>query len=240
MDYPRPITSIHQIEISSSCNLRCVYCPSRNLDKPIEMGGSGREKEDITVETFKRALEWAKHFDTVDTQGELALTGLGESLVHPDFVELVRLAREALPDNRITFSTNGILLSDALCEELAPYSPEVYVSLHRPEKAKLAVDNARKHGILQGVNAAAALEAFDWAGQLEWENTAQAIPCDFLGRGWCVVLADGRVTTCCLDATGAGVVGHIDDEIGSLSIKPWSGDYNGKEIGCGPCYQTVP
>lgn len=240
MKYPRPIKSIHQIEISSDCNLRCVYCPSRNLDKPIADGGSGRAKQHIARETFERALEWAQHFERAGTQGELALTGLGEALLHPEFVDLVRVAREALPTNPITFSTNGILLSEELCAQLAPYGPQIFVSLHRPEKAKHAVDNARKYGLLSGVNAAAATEAFDWAGQLDWPNTAAPITCEFLRSGWCVVLADGRITTCCLDATGAGVVGHVDDEIGSLSIEPWGADYNGRRIGCDACYQSVP
>lgn len=238
--YPRPIQQVHQIEISSDCNLRCVYCPSKDLDKPITDGGSGRAKEMITRETFERALEWARHFRRAGTQGELALTGLGEALMHPEFVDLVRLAREALPSNQITFSTNGILLSEEMCEALAPYRPEVFVSLHRPERAKGAVDRARRHGILAGTNSSFALDAFNWAGQLDWENTAQPIVCEFLRSGWCVVLADGRITTCCLDATGAGVVGHVDDEIGSLSIEPWGTEVNGRPVGCDSCYQVVP
>jgi hypothetical protein len=196
--------------------------------------------EDISTEHFERALEWAVHFEKQGTQGELALTGLGEALLHERFVEYVRLAREALPHNRITFSTNGILLTEELCQALAPYRPEVYISLHRPEKAKHAVDAAQKAGILAAVNVSAATDAFDWAGQLEWPNSAEPIPCEFLRSGWCVVLADGRITTCCLDATGAGVVGHVDDEIGSLSIEPWGADYGGREIGCSACYQEVP
>lgn len=241
MDYPRPIESIHQIEVSSRCNLRCVYCPSRDLDKPIAEGGSGRTKEDITEANFRRALEWARHFERKGTQGELALTGIGEAILHPQFVEFVRLAREALPDNRITFSTNGLELTAELCAQLAPYKPEVYVSLHRPEKAGDAVDHARDAGILAAVNVAAATERFDWAGQMdELRQTAAPMTCDFLRLGWCVVLADGRITTCCLDATGAGVVGHVDDAIGTLAIQPWSAEYNGREIGCGPCFQEVP
>ncbi len=241
MDYPRPIESIHQIEVSSHCNLRCVYCPSKDLDKAIDAGGSGREKLDISREHFTRALEWAVYFEYLGTQGELALTGIGEAIMHPDFVDFLRLAREALPSNSITFSTNGILLTEEMCEAIAPYRPEVYVSLHRPEKAGDAVDHARDWGILADVNMSAATQRFDWAGQLDVRNTAKPITCDFLKQGWCVVLADGRITTCCLDATGAGVVGHVDDEIGSLAIQPWRGEgKDGRELGCGPCYQVVP
>jgi hypothetical protein len=191
---------------------------------------------------FRRALEWAVHFEHRGTQDELALTGIGEALLHPDFVDFIRLAREALPTNRITFSTNGLLLDDELCEQLAPYKPEVYVSLHRPEKAKGAVDAAKKAGILAGVNAAFALDAFDWAGTLDWEVSIEpgSVTCEFLRSGWCVVLADGRITTCCLDASGHGVVGHVDDPIGTLSIQPWKGEGPLGETGCGPCHMVVP
>lgn len=231
--YPRPLTAIHQIEITSRCSLRCVYCPSRHLDKPISEGGSGRAKMDITDAHFERALEWAVHFEKLGTQGELALTGIGEALLHPRFVDYVRMAREALPGNLITFSTNGLTLTDELCAELAPYNPRIYVSLHRPEKAKGAVDAARKHGLLADVNAAFALNAFDWAGQVDWEVTIppESVACDYLRFGRGVVLSDGRVTTCCLDASGNGSIGHVDDEIGSLSTRPWSL--------CEPCHQVV-
>lgn len=239
MDYPRPIESIHQIEISSRCNLRCVYCPSPKLDKPVDEGGFGREKEDITVENFARALEWAKHFQEAGTQGELALTGIGEALLHPQFVDLLRMAREALPDSLITFSTNGLLLTREMCEQIAPYQPRVFVSLHRPEKAKHAVDAAREFGLLESTNVAFALDAFDWAGALDWEvSTKYPPPCAFLSIGWCVVLADGRITTCCLDASGGGVVGSVWDEIGSLGLKPWFDERVG--AGCKNCHMRVP
>lgn len=245
MIYPRPIEQIHQVELSSDCNLRCVYCPSRTLDRPLDQdvtdgGGYGRAKELISEAHFHRALEWAAN---LPNQGELALTGLGEALLHPQFVEFLAAARKALPDNLITFSTNGILLTDELCAQIAQYRPSVYVSLHRPEKAKGAVDAARKYGILAGVNQAFATEAFDWAsipgaGGLEWDVSIpkDTVVCEFLRSGWSVVLADGRITTCCLDAEGAGVVGHVNDEIGSLSIQPWEG----KKQSCSACHMVVP
>lgn len=237
--YPRPITEIHQLEVSSQCNLRCHYCTSRHLDKPYEEGGYGRAKEHMSLETFERALVWAKHFNEQGTQGELALTGIGEPLMHPHFADLVRLSREALPTNLITFSTNGILLNDAICEQIAPYNPRIYISLHRPEKAKHAVDVARRWGLLDATNVAFATEAHSWAGALdEWENTASEITCEFLRSGWSVVLADGRITTCCLDSAGGGVVGTIWDEPGSLSISPWH--HEETHTGCDGCYQRVP
>ena len=243
VDYPRPITSIHQLELSSHCSLRCPYCPSRHLDKPKDEGGFGRAKEHMSLDTFDRALEWARYFEGKGTQGELALTGLGEALLNPNFVEMLRRARQALPHNLITFSTNGILLTEELVAELAPYRPSIYISLHRPEKAKGAIDAARKYGLLADVNASFATLAFDWAGGLDWEVSIPegSVTCEFLKTGWSVVLADGRITTCCLDATGDGVVGHVDDVLGTLSIQPWAGEGpNGRPVGCEQCHQVVP
>lgn len=232
--YPRPLTSIHQVEPSSFCNLACRYCPSKQLPKL-----RGVPNTHIDLKVFERALAWAKHFDALGTQGELSLTGIGETLLHPEWRELVHLAREALPRNFICFSTNGLLLDDEACAHLAEHRVAVFVSLHRPEKAGPAINAARRHGILVDTNASAATSSFDWAGLLadKWEVTApKGNPCAYLQRGWGVVLADGRLTTCCLDATGAGVVGHVDDAIGSLSIGPW-GD---EKVGCTACHERVP
>lgn len=235
--YPRPITSVHQIEISTRCNLRCVYCPSRHLDKPISEGGSGRAKIDISREHYARALEWAVHFEKLGTQGELALTGIGEALLHPDFVDMVRLAREALPSNPITFSTNGLLLTDELCEQLKPYRPQIFVSTHRPEKAGPAINAARRAGLLAATNTSFATEAFNWAGEVEWEVSIPegSVVCEYLRTGWCVVLSDGRIATCCLDAEGASAVAHVDDPVGFAEIQPWEGERQG----CSSCHMTI-
>jgi hypothetical protein len=231
--YPRPLTSIHQIEVTSFCNLRCSYCPSKQLPKL-----RGKPSEHIALETYERALSWAAYFNAAGTQGELSLTGIGETLLHPEWRELVRLARHVLPHNFICFSTNGLLLDDDACAFLAEHRVAVFVSLHRPEKAGPAINAARRHGILADTNVSAATSSFDWAGLLadKWAVTAPATTCEYLRSGWGVVLADGRVTTCCLDATGAGVVGHVDDELGSLALKPWGDD----QVGCAACHMEVP
>lgn len=211
-----------------------VYCPSRILPKLRNQPATH-----MALDTFKRALEWAVYFDARGSQGELSLTGIGETLLHPEWRELVRLARDALPSNFLCFSTNGLLLDDDACAFLREHKVAVFVSLHRPEKAGPAINAAKRAGILVDVNASAATSSFDWAGLLadKWAVTAPVgNPCAYLRLGWGVVLADGRVTTCCLDATGAGVVGHVDDEVGSLAIGPWGNE----NVGCSACHESVP
>src|SRR5262245_27520539 len=100
------VKDLHQIEITSRCNLRCVYCVHPHMP---------RAKEDMTEEVFLQSLKWAKHFHTVGTrvpggdvwkQKELNLAGIGESTIHPRFVEFIHLARDIVgPDMFLTLAT---------------------------------------------------------------------------------------------------------------------------------------
>lgn len=229
-NYPRPVRDIHQIELTTRCNLKCKYCPHYpNLP---------REKEDMTWETFEHSLLLVRHYVQQGTQTELSLTGIGESLLHPEFVNMVSYARDVIGYQRqLTVTTNGILLTEELCEALAPYRPAVFVSLHRPEKAGHAVEAAKKYGILAGINNSFATSAFNWAGaQKDWFVSAPRTKCEYLRAGWGVILVDGRVTTCCLDSDGSGVIGKVTDDPESLMLKPWQG----KNSGCSTCHMEVP
>lgn len=224
MSYPRPITAIHQVELSTHCNLKCVYCPSRNLEKI-----RNQSYQHMTREVFEQTLDLCK---SLPNQGELSITGIGETLLHPEWREFIRLAREALPGKFINFSTNGLLLDDDACAYLAKHDVKVYVSLHRPEKAGPAINAAKRHGIFMQENASASIDAMDWAGQVEWEVSADPVRCDWLYAGWGAVLVDGRLTTCCLDASGKGVVGTVFDPPEDLKVQPF-------EL-CSGCHQVPP
>ena len=229
--YPRPVRDIHQIELSTRCNLRCKYCPHYpNLP---------RNKEDMNEETFCASLDLIRFYVRQGTQTELSLTGIGEAMLHPRFVEYATRAREVVgPYRQLTITTNGLLLDEQMAAAIAPLRPAVFVSLHRPEKAGLAVEVAKKYGVLAGVNASFATSAFDWAGaQKNWFVSAPKIPCDYLKSGWAVILVDGRVATCCLDADGSSVIGQVTDDPETLMLKPWS---SGKGAGCESCHMSVP
>jgi len=201
------VTRIHQIEVTTECNLRCKYCPHPNLP---------REKRHMDMETFARALKWCEFYDqTTGNQTELSLTGIGESLLHPHLLDFCAMARDALPGARLLFSTNGLLLTDHVARGLRDCGVVIDISLHRPEKAGPAIQIAKRHGILNSVNPAATTSSFDWAGFVDWPVTAKNTVCYYLQDGWGCVLVDGRITTCCMDYDGSGVVGHVDDEIGA-------------------------
>ncbi len=224
--YPRPVRDIHQIELSTHCNLRCKYCP-HYPELP-------RKKEDMSEDTFVVALDLVRFYVRQGTQTELSLTGIGEAMLHPRFVEYATRVREVIgPQRMLTITTNGLLLDDAMAAAIAPLRPAVFISLHRPEKAGLAIEIAKRHGILAGVNNSFATSSFDWAGtQKNWFVSAPKIQCEYLKSGWAVVLVDGRITTCCLDPDGRGVFGTVWDKPETLRFGPHSL--------CETCHMEIP
>ena len=223
---PRLITTLHQIELSSKCQLKCVYCPSPTMKRP--QGFMAREH-------FLAALDWVRLFVRRWTQGELNLAGTGESTLHPDFPEFIGLARAALgPVQALLFPTNGIALTEEIVEACVRHDCRVYVSLHQGSRAGMpAIQLAKRRGVLAGYSVDAAVQPTDWAGQVkDWPvSFTEETRCPWIREGWCMVLSDGRLTTCSFDAEGAGVVGLVTDAPGSLSVAPYSL--------CASCHQQI-
>lgn len=227
--FPRSVTGIHQIEITSRCNLRCVYCPSPSI---VAGKYPNRPAVDMTRENFERTLLWVDFYLRQGTQGELNLAGIGESTLHPELLDFVRLARVVMGNGgRIVFATNGLICDETMVKELAALKVRVWVSLHRPEKAAIAVDLYRRHNMLDGVSSDPSINSNDWAGQVKWIKSGARFPCPWMKNGWLMAMADGRLTSCCLDAQGIGIVGHVNDPLGSAETKPY-------EL-CKKCYQDI-
>lgn len=210
-----PVRAIHQIEMTSRCNLKCAYCPSYRLPRP---------KLDMSEDHFERALSWARRFHELTGYTELNLAGIGESTLHPQFARWVLRAREVMGDRvSLVLATNGLLMDNDMAEAIRPAKPIVFVSLHRPEKAQRAVIALRRAGILAGVSCDGATASVDWAGQVDWPVTTpvRGSDCDWIIAGKVVVLADGRISRCCFDASGAGVIGTLADDLLQLNTSPY-------------------
>lgn len=214
MDYPRLGREIHQIELSSDCNLKCPYCPSHMLGKP---GWRGRLHMEEGI--FVKSLEKAVAYYRAGTQTELWLMGLGESLLHPRFLEYVERTRSALPTTALRISTNGLLFTEEHARVLGQNRVRVHISPHRPEKAEQAAFLARKYGILEFVGTNIVSDPFNWAGLVDWKAGKPA-PCQWLQKGWLNILSDGSISTCCFDAKGVGIVGHVN-EVREVKVKPY-------------------
>jgi hypothetical protein len=182
-----------------------------------------RAKVDMEWDIFVQAIRIAKFCKAAGQQGQINLAGIGESTMHPRFIDMLAYARTELgEDQQLILATNGLLVDEAMAQAMAPWKPIVFVSLHRPERAMLAVQTLKAAGIFAGGSADPALAPVDWAGQVKW---AVATPdsgkgCPWVRGGWGMVLSDGRITRCCFDATGIGVIGHVND-----AAQPWTSPY---------------
>lgn len=186
----------------------------------------------MSWETFERTLEHVAYYVEKGTQGEVSLTGIGEAILHPRFIEAVFRVREVIGMRQITLATNGLAMTPALAEVLARLRVVTYVSTHRPEKAGVAWQMLKDAGAITGLNTAFVDSSINWAGQVKWHVAASAHDCTYLGLGWGVVRQDGNVNACCMDAHGKHKLASVWDELGSLMTRP---------IGlCASCHLKVP
>jgi len=211
-----PINQLHQIEITSRCNLRCRYCVHPKMP---------RAKEDMDRETFERCLHWVSYFASLGTQSELNIAGIGESTLHPDFLEYASLAAKAIgkhPDGHLILATNGVAFTEEMAEALSKLRIEVWVSAHRPERAAGAVELCRKYKLSGGVSLDPVLHAMNWAGQVDWhESMPENRLCKWMRTGSVFAMSDGRITACCLDGTGDEPIGHVEEDLATMHTRPY-------------------
>ena len=216
-DFKTRVRSL-QIEITSRCNLSCVYCPHG-------AGSMRRFVKDMDAKTWAATMHWVRAFVERGTQTEINLTGIGEPTLHPAFPDMVLECRLVLgPGKPIIIATNGVAMTKRIVDLIAPAQPEVHLSLHRPDKAAFALPLLRDAGILKAATMDPAVAPNDWAGQVAWIPAAYVFDCCWLRDGKAFVASTGDILACCIDAggytkSGGNVVTH---EPGTVSIGPSS------------------
>lgn len=196
------IKSIKNIELSSVCNMSCEYCLSPHIKNHRKTGF-------MTFETFRKVVDKIVKFDNEGTQGQVWLHGTGESLLHPDFIEMSGYIRERFK-GAIMVSTNGKLVDDKMAKGMGAFN-SVHVSGHDDmiaQQASLTLQNNNMTGIISTGPRDAKL---NWAGQLDFPSVNRHPLCPWLSNAECMVLHDGSVVTCCFDAYGVNVLGNIAD-----------------------------
>ena len=217
------VTTIMNIEVSSICNNKCPYCPA---PKQSELRPVGL----MSMETFHKVMDWVRYFVEKGTQKELNLFGIGEPTLNPNLVEMVRIARKNLPYNLpVHTNTNGNTMTDELASQLKDAGiTHVDVTGHDALKAAMAIRYLRKYRIFGVLSADFMLTPNNWAGQVDWPTTDYSdffktpvpcvYPCPWINRGQVMVMWDGRVTRCCLDASARGLLGTIDNDVANMNV----------------------
>ncbi|MDL2216327.1 SPASM domain-containing protein [Desulfovibrio sp. OttesenSCG-928-M14] len=101
------------LEPTAACNLRCRCCFHGDQDN---LRQTGFKKDFLEMELYKKTIEGVASMGAPTKT--LRLFKAGESLLHPDFVEMVRFAKERLPDVAVVLRTNGVLLRPELNRQL--------------------------------------------------------------------------------------------------------------------------
>jgi len=119
-------------ELCTYCNMSCRMCGKTIL------GEKESDKGIMKKETFERLAE-IFHPDS-----RLAMYGRGETLMHPDFLYMLKLASER--GMKVSFNTNGKCLTKEIAQGMVEYgqdsitiscsagTPETYESIHRGGK----------------------------------------------------------------------------------------------------------
>jgi MoaA/NifB/PqqE/SkfB family radical SAM enzyme len=92
-----------QVEVTTYCNASCIYCPH------TLMTSSWTERH-LPIALFNALVPFLKHTDLVYLQG------WGEPLLHPHFLEMVRICKDQ--GNRVGFTTNGMFLTENMIRRL--------------------------------------------------------------------------------------------------------------------------
>jgi hypothetical protein len=224
---------IYQIELSNYCSLKCSYCPHP---------GQVREKGLMSVETFRKCIALYKLCRNTQP---LTLHNFGEALLHPKLSEFIAYARDE--GVRVVFFTNGVNPAGV------PYPREVWQKLAASGLEEVnfsahALSAPVFRAIVDGVVRVGRI--FDprtsrmgtWGGQVPLVTLGpvreypQEGPCLFERRRAFVVLWDGKISACCLDAEGRREELWVDDllrsgryEFAPISLCAGCGSMRGEE-----------
>jgi len=108
-----------QVEPTTRCNFSCLHCTRKDLPPQ-------QKNKDLELGKFARIL------DKNPGLKRLQMQGLGEPLLHPDLVLMLKMARERGIDTSLT--TNGTLLDNEIGTLLAPYTDKLVISLDAVEE----------------------------------------------------------------------------------------------------------
>ena len=95
------------IDPCDTCNFRCKFCPSGNLE--LMKKTKGRDHGPMDFEVYKGIIDSLEEFP--DPVRVIRLYKEGEPLVNPRFADMVRYAKASPKVQRVDTTTNASLLT---------------------------------------------------------------------------------------------------------------------------------
>lgn len=170
---PTPLPRRLQIETTNRCNAACDMCPILHMRRP-----KGRMDPALFEKIARELADWPP-------LRRVILHIMGEPLLNPDFIDLVKILRQTAPHQPVEFSTNGSLLDRSVAEELIGLDLEaINFSLDalNPEthaKIRKGLDFNKIIANLEGF-----IAAMDASGKTKPEVKVQLIKMDLNRNEW--------------------------------------------------------
>jgi hypothetical protein len=221
---------IKNLEIASVCSFACVYCPCKDQ-------GEHREVGLMSEEVFTKSLEWLKVFVRNGTQAELNFFGVGEALLHPNFLDMLQRTRDVMPRYLpLIMNTNGTHVTEELVREMVRIGlDKIDITDHDAETTMKAMRIFRKVGIKHGYSRDAIINPNNWGGLVKgWIDGfdhRQSL-CPWVTRGQVMIMSNGDVTRCCQDAFARGVLCTVWDNLPEFDHTPF--------VQCATCHEIIP
>jgi hypothetical protein len=152
---------------------------------------------------------------------------VGEPTLNPKIVEFVQYARNKLPFRQVLhLNTNGNRMTLELAKDLkAAGITAIDITAHNARSAAKTVRYFKEVGIHGRVSLDFVSAPNNWAGQVDWfapdyhKAPVRENVCPWLSRGQVMIMSDGNITNCCIDAFALGVFGTVFDDLTQFEIK---------------------
>lgn len=108
------------VELTNACNLQCSFCTNHSLS---------RDRGFMNDDMFKMIVDKVAVYK--NKMSVFSFGMIGEPLLHPKFLDYVRIVQKANISESISLTTNGLLLTKDICEGIVGSGIErVYVSVN--------------------------------------------------------------------------------------------------------------
>lgn len=211
------------VELTNKCNMNCWFCPHSKME---------RAQGFMSVDTVELVIKKMKLMN----QETAILQNIGESLLHPNFFEIV----DMFDCFKTSVIVSGLSLNNENVEKLISSSldtlkisvdfecDELLIRKLLKERNKETSLNFKGNTREKVIRLrkkwpeADVMYLNNFAGQMDFYNEVDSNICPFKELNSCVVLWDGRITPCCFDYEGKLVMGTLD-EVEKLNQQ---GDYD--------------
>jgi len=198
------------IEINTSCNRRCSYCPNSLFERGII---KNEKLMDINL-YYKLINELAE----IDFNGRISPHFYGEPLIDKRLTVLMKYTKEKLPKSKLVIISNGDALSIERFNELLDAGVDKFIITQHgesmSENMKKIFDYLKKYSNKRRrieYNCISSYSLFNRGGMVKLKAVSTIPRCAFPGNP-VTIDHDGNVILCCNDYFSTVKFGNIKDQ----------------------------